>query len=122
MSGKEMSYSDWYETLSSDEQKKHLKPEEITAMLTEPVPSLASLPTAKDFMERRFQEDMKIYRLGQSVYSELMKIATEAEGHRIEYDRRSRDTEQPHYWRGRRDEAGHFRDRILTLLESLGKK
>jgi hypothetical protein len=121
MSENERTYKDWYEELSSDEQKKHLKPEEITAMLTEPVPSLASLPTAKDFMERRFREDMKIYRLGQSVYSELMRLATEAEKHRIEYDQRSRDTEQPHYWRGRRDEAGHFRDRIVALIESLGK-
>jgi hypothetical protein len=121
MSGNETSYKDWYEKLSSEEQKKHLKPDEIEKMLTEPNPNLSSLPTAKDFMEARFQEDMKIYRLGKTVYSNLMKIAEEAEVHRVDYDQRSRDTEQPHYWRGRRDEAGHFRDRLLALLESLGK-
>jgi len=79
------------------------------------------LPTAKDYMDSRFREDMKIYQLGKSVYLDLMKLAEEAERHRIDYDQRSRDTEQPHYWRGRRDEAGYFRDILLAFIESLGK-
>jgi len=64
MSGKDTSYRDWYETLSSEEQKKHKTPDEMLKSLTEPNPSLASLPTAKDFFEARFQKDMVIYRLG----------------------------------------------------------
>jgi hypothetical protein len=82
---------------------------------------LDGLPTAADYLNERFKRDVKIYRLGEKVYDELMKLAEEADRHRIDYNQRSRDTEQPHYWRGRRDEAGHFRDRFLSLLESLGK-
>ena len=61
------------------------------------------------------------FKLGEKVYDELMKLSEEADRHRIDYNQRSRDTEQPYYWRGRRDEAGHFRDRIVALIESLGK-
>lgn len=79
------------------------------------------LPTAADYFNKRFEEDKKIYALGKKVWKELNQLAEEAERHRIDYNQRSRDTDQPHYWRGRRDEAGHFRDKIIALMESLGK-
>ena len=122
MTGKNRTYREMYDELSSEEQAKHKHPDEIIRSFTELNPALANLPTAKDYMEARFREDVKIYRLGKNVYLNLMKIAEEAERHRIDYDQRSRDTEQPHYWRGRRDEAGYFRDAIIAMLETLGEK
>ena len=47
----------------------------------------------------------------------IKKLGQEAESHRVDYHTRSIDTEQPHYWKGRRDEAGHFRDKIYEILE-----
>ena len=120
MTKKERTYREWYEQLPSDEQKKHLPPDKMVETLLENV----GLPTAKDFMEARFQEDIKIYRLGKNVYSNLMKIADEAEQHRIDYNQRIQEyasTESFGYWKGRRDEAGYFRDAILAMIESLGK-
>lgn len=70
-------------------------------------------------MESRFREDMKIYRLGKNVHQNLMKIVDEAEAHRVDYHTRSMFTEDSQYWKGRRDEAGFFRDAILKMLESL---
>jgi hypothetical protein len=87
----------------------------------EHLPSLSSLPTAADYFNARFERDKKIFSLGEKVYEELLKLSEEAERHRIEYNQRSIDTKETHYWRGRRDEAGHFRDRLIALLESLGK-
>jgi hypothetical protein len=121
MTGNERTYREAYEEMSSEEQAKHKHPDEILRLLTEPNPSLSSLPTAADYLNARFERDKKIFKLGETVYGELLKLAEEAELHRIDYNQRSIDTEQPHYWRGRRDEVGRFRDRILALLESLGK-
>jgi hypothetical protein len=121
MSGKERTYREAYEEMSSDEQAKHKHPDEIIKSLLETAPSLSSLPTASDFLNDQFEKDRKFWNLGKRVWDELNKLAEEAENHRIDYNLRSRDTEQPHYWRGRRDEAGHFRDKLVALMESLGK-
>jgi hypothetical protein len=121
MTGNGMDYSEWFFTLSSEEQKKFKSPVELLKSLTEPVPSL-NLPTSADYLNARFERDKKIFKLGETVYGELLKLSKEAELHRIDYNHRSIvDTGQLHYWHGRRDEAGHFRDRLLTLIESLGK-
>lgn len=121
MTGKERTYREMYEELSSEEQAKRKSPDEVLRSLVEPAPSLSSLPTAADYLNARFEKDKKIFKLGEKVYEELLKLSEEAERHRIDYNQRSVDTEQPHYWCGRRDEAGHFRDRLIALLESLGK-
>lgn len=82
------------------------------------------LPTASDYFNARFDRDKNIYRLGEQVYNDLLRLAEEAELHRIDYDQKSRDAPGAEifgYWKGRRDEAEHFRDRLIALIESLGK-
>jgi hypothetical protein len=55
----------------------------------------------------------------QIVGAQLLSLQEEAEQHRIEYDARrervSMTKETSEYWKGRRDEAGHFRDRLAEV-------
>jgi hypothetical protein len=85
---------------------------------------LEGLPTAADYLQKRYEEDKKIYKLGEVVWKELNKLSEEAELYRIDYDKRVQEhasAESFGYWKGRRDEAGHFRDRLIALMESLGR-
>ena len=80
---------------------------------------IVHLPTAKDYMDAQFERDKKIYKLGKTVMDSLMKLAEEAEVHRMNYNNLSQGSNQSQYWKGHRDEAGYFRDRLLALIESL---
>lgn len=68
------------------------------------------------------------------IESALNELEAEAERHRVEYNQRTHpgfkaavfavdDTNSPMvYWQGRRDEAGHFRDRLAAALTDLEPK
>lgn len=51
---------------------------------------------------------------------EIRHMGEDADTHREEYDKRSNGSmitsASAEYWRGRRDEAGYFRDRLFKLL------
>ena len=53
--------------------------------------------------------------------TKLEKLLQEAESHRADYNSRLPEAikasgESFGYWKGRRDEAGHFRDRLAAIL------
>ena len=50
------------------------------------------------------------------MYQELLTLLLEMEEHRIRYTERNAKDGDP-YWRGRRDEAGYFRDKLLKILQ-----
>lgn len=52
----------------------------------------------------------------------LIGLWNEAERHRVDYALRSTtpaSAESFGYWKGRRDEAGHFRDKIEMLIKEV---
>jgi hypothetical protein len=52
--------------------------------------------------------------------NKVNEIREEAEAHRVDYNQRAEETDSTHadgYWKGRRDEAGHFRDRLTAIIE-----
>ena len=53
--------------------------------------------------------------------AELKKLLAEAEEHRTRYTEQNSKDGDP-YWRGRRDEAGHFRDKLQKILDLLHVK
>jgi hypothetical protein len=52
------------------------------------------------------------------LYHKIVQIRNEAEIHRHRYSFFSGNEMQTSYWKGRRDEAGHFRDRLNDALNS----
>ncbi len=48
---------------------------------------------------------------------ELLDLLSEMEEHRTRYTEQNAKDGDP-YWRGRRDEAGHFRDKLKAILDS----
>ena len=78
---------------------------------------------------RRHEADAALKEMEQLVFSrdqlqkdldelrvQIAKLATDAEAHRVDYNQRTNGLENPEYWAGRRDEAGHFRDRLNAIV------
>ena len=65
----------------------------------------------------------RLFELNDAVF-EIKKLLAEAEAHRVDYNKRlpeaiKASSESFGYWKGRHDEAGHFRDRITAILNAI---